>query len=80
LAVEAECDAERGVTESDPPGDNRVEGRLEVGRRTGDDSQNLGGRRLLFEGLGEVAVLGVEFLEQANIFDRDDRLVGEGAE
>ena len=30
--------------------------------------------------LGEVAVLGLELREQPDVLDRDDRLVGEGAE
>ena len=46
----------------------------------GDDPQDLAGRRLLLEGLGEVAVARLELLEQADVLDGDDGLVGEGLE
>ena len=38
------------------------------------------GRRLLLERLGEVAVAGLELLEQPHVLDGDDGLVGEGLE
>ena len=50
-----------------------VEHRLGVGDRAADDLQHLGGRGLLLERL-----LGL--VEQANVLDRDDGLVGEGLE
>ena len=55
-----------------------VHHRLEVGRRAGDDPQDLGGRGLLLERLGQLAVPGLELREQPHVLDRDDRLVGEG--
>jgi hypothetical protein len=58
--------------------DDRVEDRLDVGRRARDHAQDLAGRRLLLEGLGEVGVLGLQLGEQARVLDGDGRLVGEG--
>ena len=55
-----------------------VEHRLDVGRRAADDPQDLAGRRLLLERLGEIAVARLELLEQAHVLDGDHRLVGEG--
>ena len=49
----------------------RVEDRLEIGRRAGDDAEDLARRRLLLQRL-----LGL--VEQPHVLDRDDRLVGEG--
>ena len=57
---------------------DRVEDRLHVGRRAGDHAQDLAGRRLLLEGLGEVGVLGLQLGEQPRVLDGDGRLVGEG--
>ena len=58
----------------------RLEHRLDVGRRARDDAQDLAGRRLLLQRLGEVAVARLQLLEQADVLDRDHRLVGEGLE
>ena len=52
--------------------------RLEIGRRARDHPQDLGRRRLLVQRLGQLAVPGLELLEQPDVLDRDDRLVGEG--
>ena len=55
-----------------------VHHRLEVGRRAGDHPQDLRGRRLLLERLGQLAVPGLELREQPHVLDGDHRLVGEG--
>src|SRR5215831_15501024 len=52
---------------------DRVEDRLNVRRRTGDDTQNLSGR-------GQVAIALLQLREQPHILDRDNGLVGEGLE
>ena len=57
---------------------DRVEDRLDVGRRARDDAQDLAGGRLLLERLGEVGVLGLQLGEQPRVLDGDGRLVGEG--
>ena len=43
-----------------------------------DDAQDLAGRRLLLQRLDQVAVAGVELLEEPHVLDGDHRLVGEG--
>src|SRR5262245_53423850 len=50
--------------------DNGIEHRLYVGRRAGDDTQDLARRRLLLQGF-------LQFLEQADVFKSDDGLVSE---
>jgi len=45
---EVGCMAERS-----PASHDRIEYRLNVGRRAADDTQDLGGRRLLFQRLGQ---------------------------
>ena len=57
---------------------DRVEHRLHVGLRLADHAQDVAGRGLLLERLGEVAVARLQLLEQAHVLDRDDGLVGEG--
>ena len=52
----------------------RSVGELEITRRIS------AGRRLLLEGLRQVAVARLQLLEQAHVLDGDDRLVGEGLE
>ena len=41
-------------------------------------AQDLRDRRLLLQRHGEVAVAGLQFLEQADVLDGDDGLIGEG--
>ena len=55
-----------------------IEDGLHIRRRAADDAQDLARRRLLLQGLGEVAVAHLQLLEQPHILDGDDRLVGEG--
>ncbi len=57
-----------------------VEDGLDVGRGAGDDAQDLAGRRLLLERLGEIAVSLLQLLEEPDVLDGDDRLVGERLE
>src|SRR5262249_28952814 len=59
---------------------NRVEHRLDVGRRAGDHVQDLGAGRLLLERLGELARARLHLVEQPHVLDGDDGLVGEGLE
>ena len=60
--------------------DDGVEHRLHVRRRAADDAEHLGGRRLMLQGLAQFCVALLQFLEQPDILDGDDRLVGEGLE
>ena len=73
-----EHDAEGGVAESARALDDCLEDRLFVGGGARDDAQDLGRRRLLLQGLGEVGVLGLELGEQSCVLDGDGRLIGEG--
>jgi hypothetical protein len=73
LAVEREGRAEQPVGESDRPLKNGVEHGLHVRRRARDNSQDLGGGRLLLQRL-------FCLLEQADVVDGDHRLGGEGLE
>ena len=57
--------------------DDGVEDRLHVGGRAADDAEHLGGCRLMLQRLAQFRVALAEFLEQAHVFDGDDRLVGE---
>ena len=59
---------------------DRLEDRLDVGRRAGDRAQDLARRRPLLQRLREVGVARLELREQPHVLDGDDRLVGEGLE
>ena len=54
-----------------------LEDRLQVSWRAADDAQDLGGSRLLLQRLGEILVAFLQFLEQPNVLDGDDGLIGE---
>ena len=54
-----------------------IEDRLQVSWRTADDAQDLGGSGLLLQRFGEVTVAFLQFLEQPNVLDGDDGLIGE---
>src|SRR6267142_632219 len=43
-------------------------------------AQLLGGGRLLLQRLGEVAITSLQLVEESNVLDGDDRLVGKGLE
>ena len=55
-----------------------VEHRLQFAGRAADDLQDLAGRGLLLQRLGELARARLQLLEQPHVLDRDHRLVGEG--
>jgi GAF domain len=55
-----------------------LECRADVGGRPGDDAQYLTGGGLLLERFRQVAVAGLELLEQPHVLDSDDGLIGEG--
>jgi hypothetical protein len=59
---------------------HRTEHRREIAGRGIDDLQYLGGRGLLLQRLAEVAVAGVELVEQPGALDGDRGLVREGLE
>jgi hypothetical protein len=68
--VETEDAAVDRLTQPHGALDDSLEDRLDIGRRAGDDPEDLGGRRLLLERL-------LRLVEQPDVLDRDDRLGGE---
>ena len=78
LAIEPMQDTEACVAQLLGASDDRIEHRLDVGRRAADDPQDVGCRGLLLQGLGQVGVLGLQLREQSRVLDGDDGLVGEG--
>ena len=74
-----------GLAEAGGGSDDGVKDGLQIGRRARDHPQNFGRGRLLLErlghlgmGLGERAVLLLQFREQPHVLDGNDGLVGEG--
>ena len=78
LPVERHDGSRAGAAQFQRGRRNGVEDRLYVLLRTTDHAQDLARRGLLFQGLGEVAIAGFQFLEQAYVLDGDHGLVGEG--
>src|SRR5206468_1860448 len=58
--------------------DDSLEGRSDIGRRGRDDLEHVAGGGLLLQRLLEIARLGLHLVEQADVLDGDDGLVGEG--
>src|SRR4030095_8432526 len=58
--------------------DNGVEHRLHVRRRPTDDAEHFRGCRLMCQRLTQLCVALLDFFEQPDVFDGDDRLIGEG--
>src|SRR5215813_6677035 len=59
---------------------NHVEHRLNIGRRTSNDTQDLTRRGLLLQRLSQLAVTILQFLEQPHVLDGDHRLVRKGCD
>jgi len=57
---------------------DHVEHRGEIAGRGIDDTQHLGGRGLLLQGLAQVAVESFQLAEEAHVLKGDGGLVGEG--
>jgi len=60
--------------------DNSVQDWLHVRRRAADDAEHFGSRRLMLQRLAQCCVALLDFLEQADIFDRNNGLIGKGFE
>ena len=56
---------------------HRLEHRLQLARRAGDDLQHLRGRGLLLQRLGEIVGALAQLVEQPRVLDGDDGLGGE---
>ncbi len=59
-------------------GKQRVEHGFELAGRAADDAEDLRGRSLLLQRLGEIVGALPQFAEQTRVLDGDHRLVGEG--
>jgi hypothetical protein len=80
LAVEPEDGPRQSVAQAHGVLGDRVEDGLDVALRPADHAQDLARRRLLLEGLREVAVARLPLGEEADVLDGDDGLTGEGLE
>ncbi len=80
LTVKGVEHAEIGAAKIHRLAEHRVEHGYQVAGRAADDAQNFGGRGLLFQGFGKFPRSRLYLIEQASIFDRDHRLIGEGAQ
>jgi hypothetical protein len=69
--IKAEHSAEARLAQPHRVLDDRIEDRLDAGRRRRDYAQNLARRR-------EVAIASLQLLEQSNVLNGNDRLVREG--
>src|SRR5262245_4360826 len=72
--------AEMGITHARGVLQHRVEDRLQIAGRTGDDLEHLAGSGLLLECIGQLARACLHLLKKTGVLDSDHRLVGEGAE
>jgi len=79
-AVANEQNPEGGLTEPHSLVEHRLEHRCQIAGRAVNDLQYLGGRGLLLQCLAEVAIPGLDFVEQTHILKGDGGLVGEGLE
>src|SRR5262249_1779628 len=72
--------SEFGLTNPHRVPQHALEYRLQLARRAADDLQNLRSRSLLLKRFGKLARARLHLIEQAHVFDRDHRLVGEGGD
>ncbi len=69
---------ERRIAQPGGVVEDGVEDRRVVGRRAADGAQDVAGRRLALERLGNLFVAGLDFMKQALVLDGDNGLGGEG--
>ena len=77
------AESQHHVIDPTNPGDaldDGVKDRLHVRRRAADDAEHFRSRRLMLQRLPQFCIALLDFLEQPNVLDGDDRLVGEGFE
>src|SRR5262249_4593672 len=78
LAIIEDQVTELGLADAHGVCQHSLEHRFQLTGRTADDAEDLGGRGLLLQRLGEFARALLFGLEQSDIFDGNDGLVGEG--
>ena len=77
VGLEPEDDRPIRLAEAGGGDDDRVKHRLQLKGRAADDAQNLAGRGLPLERLGQLGGACAHFVEQPGVLDRDHRLIGE---
>src|SRR5262249_32001194 len=70
--------AELRLAEPDSVRQHGLENGLQLARRTRNDLQHLGGRRLLLQRLAQIVRALTQLVEQPRVLDGDDRLGGKG--
>src|SRR5690348_8630953 len=75
VSVESSQGTDRRVTQSSSTPSDRFENWLQIRRRARDDTEDLARRRLLVERIRQVRVLRLQLFEEADVLDRDHRLV-----
>src|SRR5262249_45997010 len=77
IAIEAEHDTVPGLADAHRVLQHGLENRLQLARGTRYDTQHIRSRSLLLQRFGELARARLHFVEQPDVFDCDDSLVGE---
>src|SRR5215472_769702 len=80
IAIVQEDYAKHGLAQARGALNNRIEHRLGICRRSGDDVKHLARRSLMFERVGQLALLRLHLIEQPHVLDRDHRLVSKGSD
>src|SRR5260370_432478 len=80
ISVEPQDEGELAVAKPHRALGNGVKHRLHVSRRPRDDAQDIAGRSLVFERLGQLARALLFALKQPRVLDCDHCLVGEGSD
>src|SRR5215475_9094803 len=58
--------------------DDSIKHRLHVGRRPTDDTEHLGRSSLMLQSFAQFSIALLKFLEQSDVLDGDDSLIGKG--
>src|SRR5215468_7959977 len=80
IAIIQKDEAEHGLAQPRGTLNNRIEHWLGICRRPGDDVKHLARRGLMFQRLGELALLCLHLVEQPDVLDRDHRLISKGGD
>src|SRR5262245_2745969 len=80
LPVELKERAEEPIAQFACIGSDRIKNRLDTGRRAPDYAKDVAGGRLLFECASKLCVTSLHLLEQASVLDRNQGLIGKGAD
>src|SRR5690349_20834999 len=78
--LESKQNSEIGLADAHRVLQHRAEDRLQFAGRAANHTEDLGCRRLLLQGLAELARARLHLFEQPRVLNRDHRLVGESGE